>query len=378
VLVLLFLFAARIVYAPLLLNIEESLALSHTQAASFFLFVTVGYSISMVLSGFVAARLTHRLTIVLAVLVAALALLLIALARSLLVIRAGLVVLGAGAGLYFPSGIPTLTSLVDPRDEGKALAVHELGPNLGFVLTPILVSLLLPLLSWRGILGLFAGFGLVAGLAFLILAPGGRFRGEPPALGNARPVLGNASFWLLAALVALGAGAGVGVFSITPTYLVVEQGMRQELVNTLVGLSRLSGLGVIFVAGYLVDRLGVRWIMAVVLFLGGTATAALGLHARPVLLAALFVQPILASSFFPAAFAAASRIAPPRLHNITLSFLLPIGYGFGAGLVPLLFGALGDRGLFAAGFLVYGAIVALAAALPFALRLTDREGRAAG
>jgi NNP family nitrate/nitrite transporter-like MFS transporter len=151
--------------------------------------------------------------------------------------------------------------------------------------------------------------------------------------------------------------------------------MSQGLVNTLVGISRLSGLGVIFVSGYLVDRLGVRWIMAIVLLLCGAATAALGLSSRAALLAAVFVQPILVSSFFPAGFAAASRILDRRLHNVTLSFLLPIGYGFGAGVVPLFLGVLGDHGRFALGFLIYGGMLAICCALPFLLRLNVPEGR---
>ena len=379
--VLFFLFASRIIFAPMLVNISESLSLSLTQAASFFLFVTLGYSGSMLFSGFVSARLTHRWTILVSIVVTSLALGFIAVTRSLAGIRAGLVLLGAGAGLYFPSGIPTLTSLVDSRDEGRALAVHEVGPNLGFVLTPIAATLLLSAFAWRTALALVGGFGLLTAIPFVLFARGGRFRGEPPHFKNARLVLGSASFWVLAALFCLGAGAGVGVFSIMPTYLVVERGMPQALVNTLVGVSRLSGVGVIFVVGYLVDRMGVRRIMAAVLLACGLATIAIGLSVRPVMLAAVFVQPILTSSFFPAGFAATSRIADRRLHNVTLSFLLPIGYGFGAGVVPLFFGMLGDRGRFAAGFLIYGCLLAACSALPYLLRpdapsATSAEDRA--
>jgi NNP family nitrate/nitrite transporter-like MFS transporter len=371
VLVLLFLFAARIIYAPMLVNIERSMSLTHTQAATFFLFVTIGYSGCMVFSGFVAARLTHRWTILLSVVAAVAALGFIAASDSLAGIRVGLVFLGAGAGLYFPSGVPTLTSLVDPRDEGKAMAVHEVGPNLGFVATPIVASLLLSVLSWRRILLVVGAFGILTALAFLAFARGGRFRGEPPRLANARPVLRRSSFWITAAMFALGAGAGVGVFSIIPTYLVVEKGMDQGLVNTLVGISRVSGLGVIFVVGFLVDRTGVRWIMAVLLLLCGLSTAAMGLGSRGVLLAAMFVQPILVAGFFPAGFVAASRITSRRLHNVTLSFLLPIGYGFGAGLVPLFLGILGDHNRFALGFAVYGGLLTAASLLPFLLRLEE-------
>ena len=251
--------------------------------------------------------------------------------------------------------------------------MHEIGPNLGFILTPIAAGLLLPLLHWRNILLLVGAFGLLTGAAFLLFARGGGFRGQTPKLQNVRPVLGTSSFWILAVLFALGAGAGVGVFSIIPTYVVAELGMQQGLVNTLVGVSRLSGLGVIFVIGFLVDRFGVRWIMAIVLLLCGVTTAGLGLSSKAALLAAVFVQPILVSSFFPAGFAAASRIVDRRLHNVTLSFLLPIGYGFGAGMVPLFFGLLGDQGRFALGFFVYGGLLLACGAFPFLLRLTIPE-----
>lgn len=157
--------------------------------------------------------------------------------------------------------------------------------------------------------------GVLTGAIFLIFARGGIFRGEPPRLDNAPQVLGNASFWIVALLFALANGAGAGVFSVIPTYFVAELGMGQEVVNTLVGLSRFWGLGVVFVAGYLVERLGARRIMAIVLLLSGVTTAALGLNVR-FAIAALFVQPIFVSCFSPAGYAAVSRITDQRLHNV--------------------------------------------------------------
>jgi NNP family nitrate/nitrite transporter-like MFS transporter len=69
--------------------------------------------------------------------------------------------LGAGAGLYLPSGIATLTGLVAPRHWGKAIAIHELAPNLDFVTAPLLSEALLNWTSWRGVLILF-GIGSIA------------------------------------------------------------------------------------------------------------------------------------------------------------------------------------------------------------------------
>jgi NNP family nitrate/nitrite transporter-like MFS transporter len=374
VFVLFFLFSARIIYSPLLVSIEESLGLGHAEAASFFLFITIGYAGMMIFSGFVAAAIGHRNTIVLAVLLAVAGLIAVSLSSSLWGMRAALILVGVGAGLYFPSGIPTLTSLVEDRDEGKALSFHELGPNLGFVLTPIGVVIALRFMNWKGVLFTVACIGAVAGVLFSIFARGGRFRGKPPHLVNARLILGKSSFWIMAALFALGAGAAVGVFSMTPAYLVTERGMNPELVNTLVGLSRLSSLGIIFVSGYLVDRFGAPRVIAVVMLSAGLATAAMSLAFRPLMIAAVFLQPILTACFFPAGFAVISRIAPREMHNLTISFISPIGYAVGSGLVPLFLGFLGDRLSFSMGFLIYGLLLTAGAVLPSFLKLkTDRK-----
>jgi NNP family nitrate/nitrite transporter-like MFS transporter len=369
VLIMFFLFIARIIYSPLLLSIERSLSLNHAGAASFFLFITLGYGLMMLFSGYVAARLQHRWVIVLAVLLSCLGLVVISVSPSLVTIRLGLILLGTGPGLYFPSGVPTITSLVETRDEGKAIAMHEVGPNSAFVLAPILAALLLPLFSWRAILLFVAAFGVLAGLVFAVFARGGRFHGQPPHLENARTILPRPSFWIMTSLFALGAGASIGVFALTPTYLVAERGLEASTVNSLVGLSRLSSLGAVFLAGYLADRLGVQKTMAGVVLLTGAATAALTAGGRPLLLAAVFLQPILSASFFPVAFTAIGRIAPRRVHNLTIAFLFPLAYSFGSGVMPYVFGVLGDRVSFAAGFLVYGLVLVAASVLPFLLRL---------
>ena len=125
VFVLFFLFTARIIYSPLLLSIEESLGLGHAEAASFFLFITIGYSVMMIFSGFVASAIGHRSTIVLAVVFAILGLVAVSLSSSLWGMRSALILVGVGAGLYFPSGIPTLTALVEDREEGRRNVAHR-------------------------------------------------------------------------------------------------------------------------------------------------------------------------------------------------------------------------------------------------------------
>ena len=103
----------------------------------------------------------------------------------------------------------------------------------------------------------------------------------------------------------------------------------------------------------------------------GLSTVALGSASRPLLIAAIFLQPLLIACYFPAGFAVISRIAPRQMHNLTISFTMPISYAVGAGLVPYFFGLLGDRLSFAIGFVLYGVLLAASGVLPFLLKLED-------
>ncbi len=367
--VLFFIFFARVIYSPLLPAIERDLHLSHTQAASFFLFITLGYVVMNIFSGFIASWLGHRTTIFLAIMLVSSATVFIAVTPSLPMIRVGLVFVGLGAGLYPPSGIATASSLVQSKDEGKVLSIHEFGPNLGFIAAPLIVAVLLPRLEWRSCLLLISALGLLIGTLYIIFSRGGGFKGQAPVLRNLTQIFSLSSFWITAVLLAFVTGASMGLFAITPTYLVFERGLDQEIVNTIVGVSRISGLIVLLFAGYLVDRFGVKKLISAVLVTAGIATAAMCVRSRSILIVAVFLQPLLIAGIFPAVLTAAARIAPRNLQNLTISFILPIAYGFGAGVLPVLLGWLGDNASFALGFLIYGVMLVAGSALPFLLKL---------
>jgi NNP family nitrate/nitrite transporter-like MFS transporter len=371
-LVFFFVFTARIVFSPLLPAIESDLGLSHALAASFFLFISIGYGPATLLSGLVSARIGHRATILASILATGAALLLISRSPSLGAIRGGLVLLGAVSGLYLPSAIPTATSLATRGGEGRALAVHELAPNLAFILIP-LAAALLARLPWRSFL---LGLGLAslgAGAAFLAFGRSGRSRGEPPSLANVGLILSRPSYWIFAALFTLGVCSGAGVFSVLPTYLVAERGLGPATVNSLVGLSRISCLGAVFAAGWLADRFGARAVLAATLLAVGAATSALGFARGGLLTAAVFIQPVLSACFFPVGFVAMARITPRRIYNVTVSLVLPVSYALGGGVVPSLLGVLGDRGAFALGLVLLGALISAGSALVLLARLEPSE-----
>lgn len=366
-------FLARIALAPLAPVIEGDLGLSHAQAGSLFLFISLGYFPGLLGSGFVSCRLGHRLVIVVSALAVGLSLLLSAASSSAGGLGAGLFLMGLGAGLYLPSGLATLTSLVRPQHWGKALAVHEIAPNLSFVLAPLTAAVLLAWLPWRGVLAIMGLVAAGTSLAFWRWGPGGRQLGQAPSLGNLRELLAGPSFWVMLVLFALGIGGSMGVYTMLPLFLVNERGMEPQSANLLIAVSRLVGVGAAFVAGWATDRLGPRKALAAVLALSGATTIMLGLSHGNWLVAGLFLQPLAAVCFFPAGFAALARVGSPSAQGVAVSLTVPMAYILGGGALPAGIGWMGETLSFAWGLGLTGALMFLALGLLPVLRLSARN-----
>ena len=133
-------FTGRVILAPLLPIVEADLGITHAQAGMFFLFLSAGYLTAMSGAGYVSARLTHHRTIVLSFALLGLSTLGAAGASTLAGMRLGVFTMGLGAGLYLPSAIATITSLVTRPHWGKAISIHELAPNTSFVAVPLLAQ----------------------------------------------------------------------------------------------------------------------------------------------------------------------------------------------------------------------------------------------
>jgi NNP family nitrate/nitrite transporter-like MFS transporter len=350
-------FISRIALAPLMPNVEEDLNLGHGGAGSFFLLISFGYCVGLLGSGFISRHLKHRWTIFLSAAAVCGVLIAIASSRSLLWIRFWLSALGLATGIYLPSGIATLTALVQARDWGKSIAVHELAPNSAFVVAPLITETLLKWCSWREILAYLGVSSLLIGLSFLCFGRGGQLRGEAPNPRNLRLLLTEPGFWILVLFFALGIGGSLGVYNMLPLYLVSELGIERSWANTLIAVSRVSCLGVVFLAGWLTDRFGPR-IALFMIFLGtGVLTVLLGSASGSWIVPIVFLQAALAVSFFPAGFAALSMALTPRMRNVAVSLTVPAGSLLGGGAVPAAIGILGGKGYFATGFVLVGALI---------------------
>ena len=368
--ILFFTFLSRVVFSPLLVQIEEELHLSHAKSGSLFLLISIGFAPVMLGSGFVSQRLTHRGTILLSSITCGVAVLIIAFSRSLFTIQLGMVLLGMGSGLYFPSAMATMTRLVDPEHWGKAISLHEAGPTMGYVLAPIVAELGLAFTSWRGVLISVGVGGLMMAATFAVFGQGGRFAGEPPRLDNVGRIFYQPSFWVIAVLMSLACGASVGVYAILPVYLISEQGLGQGLVNTVVGLSRISGLVAVFLSGWLADCFGAKRVMGAVYTATAVLTGLMGVGKKIILVTVVFLQPAVVSAFFPVALLGLANVGPPKTRNVAVSLMIPFVYLFGGGVVPAGMGVVGEYYGFALGFLLMGGL--LLTSLCLLLFLQDR------
>lgn len=349
-------FTGRVILAPLLPTVEEDLGISHAQAGMFFLFISAGYLTAMTGAGYVSSRLTHRGTIILSFALLGLATMAVAGTPGLNSMRLGLFTMGLGAGLYLPSAIATITSLVSRPHWGKAISIHELAPNVSFMAVPLLGEMLLRSLSWRSILFFFGTVTFVASGFYALLGRGGRFAGEPPALTVVWRFLKDPMLWIVLVMFIMGVAVTLGVFTMLPLYLVSTRGLDEGWANTLVGLSRAACPLLALVAGWAADRFGVRRTLTVTLILSGVTVALVGLVPDPWIAPAVVIQPSVAVGFFPAGFTALSTLGDAQTRGTAVSLVVPMAFVIGGGGIPWFLGLCGDLGAFDLGFVWVGVI----------------------
>lgn len=365
-------FTIRIIISPLLPTIEIDMNLTHDQAGSFFLFMSSGYFLSLLFSGFVSSQLSHKKTIILSIVATGIAAVSIGFVDSLWDIRFGLFMVGIAAGLYLPSGLAILTASINSKNWGKALAIHELAPNLSFLLAPVLCEFFLLWLSWRSVFIFIGLFCVLLGISFFKFPDDKDFPGEAPMLSSFLPLMATPSFWMMISLFSLGVMGSLGIYSMLPLYLVNEHGMLQSHANTLVTISRVLTIPASLFIGWATDRFGLKPTLVSILFFTGITTLFIGVFSGKFLQIMIFFQPIAAVCFFPPAFAALSQIGSEKTRNIAISFTIPLGFLLGGGVAPNMIGILGKTGHFSSGFIISGTLILLGAVLPFFLKFSNK------
>jgi FSR family fosmidomycin resistance protein-like MFS transporter len=247
---------------------------------------------------------------------------------------------GFGSGWFHPQSLAILSAKYRDR-RAFALGVHDSSANLGEVLGPLAIGLLLTFFDWRQTLQFWAIPGLAIGVMYAIFGAesdtaAARTRDYRRALWE--DVLKNKAVFGLVAVSTLRAMGQTALASFLPLYLVLHLELSAGVAGAFMSiLFLLAGTAPAFV-GWISDRFGHKLLIVVFSMLSAVTIAAIphmgsglmlgaGLGALGALLWAL--RPVIVSAAMAAApqHLSGSIVAFIYGANMSVSFLAPIMAG---------------------------------------------------
>jgi NNP family nitrate/nitrite transporter-like MFS transporter len=369
-------FIGRTLAGPLMPVIETELHIGLGTAGSYFLTLSIGYSVTLFLGQLLSSRLSHKQIITLSSVGVGLALM-----SNLLISTSGglfvfFLLMGVSAGLYFPSGLTVTTAVVATTSWGLGIAIHELAPSLGYLLVPLIGEAALRFLDWRMGMALVGGVALIIAATYHIWGRGSDLHGTKVDAKAIRELLGKTEIRVSFVLFGLAMALSYGLFVMLPLYLVADRGWDREIANMTISLSRVPALIGLLGVGWAVDRIGPTRIIWASLFFSGIASVMMSLVPDSWLVIVIPLQALLVVSFFPAGFALLSKATALSSRNIGVSLVMAVATLFGQGIVPTLLGYLGDIGSFS--LAIAGVGVAAASGAFLVLFVRERRGQELG
>lgn len=335
-------YAARSALSPLFVYLERDFAVGHAQATSLLLMQGIGMSISLGLTGPLMSKIRPRNMAAFSLLVAGLCLAAMNWCTSLGMARIIFLCFGLGAGLYFPAGMTIMGSLVSHRDWGKAVGIHELAANLGFVIYPLVAQLLLVFVPWRGVLLAWGILMCLTGALFARYGRGGDELLPVPSRSGGLALVRDRSLWAFMFLMVMALVGEYAIFSVLQLYMVGSYGLEPDRAAYLMSLSRLCSPLLVLFGGWAADRIPVRRFLVFAFSLHTVALVLMSLPDPRLGLAGMFMQAVTIALPYPGLFKLLAECYPGGLQPVVMSLIMPASGLFGTGLAPSLLGLAGE------------------------------------
>jgi MFS family permease len=171
-------FTTRAIFSTVLPLIEDEFAVNHATASSIFVFMSFGYTLSLLASGLLGGRVGYKKFICFCLVGSAFIFLAIPFVNTFPPLRIFSFFLGLFAGIYLPSSIPLLTAYYRERDWGKTIAIHDSAASFSIFASPFICLGIMTFLSWRGIFAIIGALALLCGIIFYFLGPEVKIRRE--------------------------------------------------------------------------------------------------------------------------------------------------------------------------------------------------------
>jgi NNP family nitrate/nitrite transporter-like MFS transporter len=255
--------------------------------------------------------------------------------------------------------MPIITETYPPRNWGKVIGFHDSAASLSVFFIPIFVALGHRLFSWRILLLVLGAASLLLPIYFwkVSIEPKGEASQQK---GRILDLFKRRATWIIGFVWIFAAGSALGLYSILPLYLIRERGIDFHFANTLFGISRVGGVFVSILSGFLIDRYGYRTMLMLSLVTTGLSTIGLSLSSTlPMILVTLILQATLSLTFFPAGLAAISNLTPLSERSMAIGVAVSIGVIFGMGGAPFVLGLVADSYSFQVGIIWLGILTTL-------------------
>ena len=358
--------SARTIFSPILPLIEDEFMIRHARASSIFIFQSMGYASSVCFAGFYSGRFGYKRSIALSLAITSFALFLLSFVKTFSVFYLFSFILGLASGIYLPSVLPFITEYFVENKWGKSIAIHDSAASISIFSTPLVILFFLHFCTWRGVLEVFAVVLLISAIIFYSISDEIKIRhSQKIRLGN---LLKTQFLWVSIIIWIFAAGANIGVYFIVPLYLTKELSLSIGYANSILGTSRLGGIGVAVLCGFLIDRFNLKKLMFAMLFLSGICTILAGVVPAGFIGFSLFFQAIFMAGFFPAALVTVTKMFSSETRSVAIGIILAFSVIFGGGLVPYLLGFAGDLLSFRFGISLLGILVTLSSLLIFSLK----------
>jgi len=346
---------------PLLPFIRDEFALDYAQAGWVVAAFSLSYGIAQLPAGWLADRIGSRALVTAGISGVAVSGLLVGTSPTHITMVVFLVLLGITGGGYHPASVSLISKVVEPKNWGRALGIHQIGGTGSYFLAPLIAVGIATAVGWRGSFIALAIPILAFGIVFYVLL--GRQRRSEKAdndIPNSHSELPTRQGRLarLGPLITLGIAGNVLIFStlsFIPLFVVDHLGGSEQAGAALLALAYSAGFWAAPLGGYLSDRIGTLMVLLVaslvigpILYLLNVASYGWGISA---VLLALGVSLYLRMPTTEAYIVGQTS----ERNRSTMLGIYHFGAAEGAGLITPTIGYLIDRFGFSTSFTIVGA-----------------------
>ena len=327
--------------------IALSMDLSKTQVGLIFSIIAIAAGVTHIPAGLVGETRFKRVFLLSTLWWVAGAYLVASLMPSYWILLFFLALASSGAAAWHPIALGTMAEYM-PNRRAYALGVHFIGGSFMEVLAPLVAGFLLVYMDWRSVMQIITIPALLMGVAFLrlhhLIPPSPIGHMSLKDLKAQARLVGQSSSLVSLGILGLHNMALMGLWSMTPLYLVEERGISPGGSGALFSIMVLSGsLGAVLI-GRLIDRYN-RKAVALSVLIAGALSPLLILWAPnlPVLVVGLIVAGFAIMGLVPALIAIALTIVGGR-QMVMIGLIMAAGEIIGA-LGAVLAGLVGETDL---------------------------------